>query len=303
MRTSLLRALIWTIACAVSIWSVDRVLSAQSSEPVYYYHTDWIGSVRMITNEQGQVVERHEYQPFGVEVSPPVSSERVRFAGKEHDTETGASGWIALGYFGARYLHSATGRFTSVDPIVVADLAITEPQLWNRYGYVRNNPHRYVDPDGRQVIRISTEMAERPARVEALVSATLADWIGEDAAGMLGALAGSLFDPTNVLPAAGSVQGPANAATRIIGRTAARTRNVSSGVLSHDAALRAAARWLGDKYDEIAEGVFRSTDRTRQFRMTISDLSDAKQGPHVHFESIAPDGRTIIENGHALLDP
>jgi hypothetical protein len=29
-----------------------------------------------------------------------------------------------------------------------------------------------------------------------------------------------------------------------------------------------------------------------------SDLTDATQGVHVHFESIAPDGRVILENSH-----
>jgi RHS repeat-associated protein len=58
---------------------------------------------------------------------------------------------MALDYFGARYLHSATGRFTAVDPLFTIPENIVDPQRWNRYVYVRNNPHRYVDPDGRAV--------------------------------------------------------------------------------------------------------------------------------------------------------
>ena len=84
-----------------------------------------------------------------MEVSPPPSAARVRFAGKEHDEETGGSGWQALDYFGARYLHSASGRFTSVDPLLLIEAAIKNPQTWNRYAYVANNPLRYTDPDGR----------------------------------------------------------------------------------------------------------------------------------------------------------
>ena len=38
--------------------------------------------------------------------------------------------------------------------------------------------------------------------------------------------------------------------------------------------------------------------------MTGSDLTDPVQGGHVHFESIGPDGRQIIENGHVgIADP
>ena len=39
---------------------------------------------------------------------------------------------------------------------------------------------------------------------------------------------------------------------------------------------------------EVASGVFRSADGSKQFRMTESDLSDPRQGLHVHFEAIGP---------------
>ena len=64
------------------------------------------------------------------------------FTGKERDTDTG------LDYFLARYLSSPMGRFTSADA-PFADQHASDPQSWNLYGYVRNNPLRFVDPDGR----------------------------------------------------------------------------------------------------------------------------------------------------------
>jgi RHS repeat-associated protein len=83
----------------------------------------------------------------------------TQLTGKERDAETG------LDYFGARYYSGAQGRFTSPDeftggivdpftgrqvgqpgPLPYAD--ITDPQTLNKYAYVRNNPLRYVDPDG-----------------------------------------------------------------------------------------------------------------------------------------------------------
>ena len=66
---------------------------------------------------------------------------RQQFTGKERDTETG------LDYFGARYYSSAQGRFTSVDP-ENAGADLEDPQSWNGYAYARNNPLKYVDPDG-----------------------------------------------------------------------------------------------------------------------------------------------------------
>lgn len=65
----------------------------------------------------------------------------MKFTGKERDAETG------LDYFGARYMSSAQGRFTSPDPLLSSGRP-DDPQSWNRYGYVGNNPLRYTDPFG-----------------------------------------------------------------------------------------------------------------------------------------------------------
>ena len=95
-----------------------------------------------------------------------------------------------------------------------------------------------------------------------------------------------------------------NGVVRVATNSAAgATRTVQGGIASAEAALRGAERWLGKGYMEIAPGVFRSAVGRRQFRMTDSDLLDPKLGPHVHFESIAQDGRTIVENSHVLLGP
>lgn len=59
-----------------------------------------------------------------------------------------SSGETGLDYFEARYLSAAQGRFTSVDPDQNLGLHLTDPQGWNGYAYARNNPLKYVDPDG-----------------------------------------------------------------------------------------------------------------------------------------------------------
>jgi len=66
---------------------------------------------------------------------------RQQFTQKERDSETG------LDYFGARYYASMQGRFTSVDPLA-SSAKLTNPQTWNRYAYVLNNPLRLIDPTG-----------------------------------------------------------------------------------------------------------------------------------------------------------
>jgi hypothetical protein len=41
--------------------------SAGSAQSVEYYHLDAIGPVRAVSDSSGQVVERHDYLPFGEE--------------------------------------------------------------------------------------------------------------------------------------------------------------------------------------------------------------------------------------------
>ncbi len=114
---------------------------AQTSEVVTYYHADAIGSIRMITDANGQVVERHDYLPFGEEWPASSSPEHRMYAGKERDQEAG------FDYFGARYYASGGGRFTNVDPGHVNG-DIYDPQSWNAYAYARSNPLRFIDPFG-----------------------------------------------------------------------------------------------------------------------------------------------------------
>jgi RHS repeat-associated protein len=58
--------------------------------------------------------------------------------GKERDSETG------LDYFGARYYSGAQGRFSSPDAALIGQAA-SNPQSWNLYAYVTNNPQQFPD--------------------------------------------------------------------------------------------------------------------------------------------------------------
>jgi len=108
---------------------------------VRYYHVDAVGSIRAVTDAQGNVVARHDYFPFGEDPAGATDPAPLRFAGHERDSES------FMDYFGARYYASRTGRFTTVDPGHVGG-NVFDPQSWNAYAYARNNPLRFIDPTG-----------------------------------------------------------------------------------------------------------------------------------------------------------
>ena len=68
---------------------------------------------------------------------------------KERDAETG------LDFFGARYMSSAQGRFTSPD-VPLLDQQPGDPQSWNLYSYVRNNPLIFTDRTGNDCVYVNS---------------------------------------------------------------------------------------------------------------------------------------------------
>jgi RHS repeat-associated protein len=122
---------------------------------VSYLTQDALGSTRAVTGQNGEVKSRHDYLPFGEEIdglkapnsgrasfaSYNYGTVRQKFTGYERDDETG------LEYAQARYFSSVQARFTSVDPLP-ASAKPTNPQTWNRYAYVSNNPLASTDPTG-----------------------------------------------------------------------------------------------------------------------------------------------------------
>jgi len=74
---------------------------------------------------------------------------RYLFTGKERDTESGND------YFGARYYASSMGRFMSPDPATNLSRVLANPQRWNRYAYVINNPLIMLDPNGEEDVYLT----------------------------------------------------------------------------------------------------------------------------------------------------
>lgn len=123
---------------------------APQNPQVAYLTADHLGSPRIITNQDGSVVSRHDYHPFGTDASAPERTPdlgyrtdpvRPTFTGYEKDSETD------LEFAQARYYSKSLGRFYSVDPFG-GSAKKRDPQSMNRYAYVNNNPLNLTDPSG-----------------------------------------------------------------------------------------------------------------------------------------------------------
>jgi RHS repeat-associated protein len=113
----------------------------------YHFHlTDWLGTKRMQTTAAGNQEEVSYSYPFGdgLNCSGTDATEQ-HFTGRKRDIESGNE------HFKARYLDSGLGRWTSPDKIF-ADQHGANPQSWNLYSYVRNNPTSNLDVSGLSTI-------------------------------------------------------------------------------------------------------------------------------------------------------
>jgi RHS repeat-associated protein len=93
-----------------------RIAKAGTYIATNYYHTDALGSTRLVTGPNGKIVFSDNYQPFGQD-NGTTGSETNRFTGKPYSQATG------LYYEYERWYDPATGRFISEDPL--AGLCLT----------------------------------------------------------------------------------------------------------------------------------------------------------------------------------
>ena len=104
---------------------------------IYSLVTDHLGSVRLVVDEAGNVVQSISYDEFGNVLSNSNPTfQAFAYAGGLVDEETG------LVRFGARDYDAKTGRWTSKDPIGFKGGNL------NVYLYCINDPINLIDPSG-----------------------------------------------------------------------------------------------------------------------------------------------------------
>ncbi len=114
---------------------------------------DWQGSSRALVSNTGYVQTRMDYTAFGEDVGNgtgmristqgygSTSNLRQKYALTERDDATG------LDHTWFRKSENRGGRWTSPDPYN-GSMSLGNPQSFNRYSYVGNEPTNFIDPSG-----------------------------------------------------------------------------------------------------------------------------------------------------------
>jgi RHS repeat-associated protein len=114
----------------------------------YYRHSDHLGSSRLASTSARGLYSSTAYAPFGeVQQSQTSGTADASFTGQDQDTVS------SLYDFQARRYSPSQGRWISPDPAGRGAVSLANPQSWNRYAYVLNNPMALSDSMGLSVHR------------------------------------------------------------------------------------------------------------------------------------------------------
>ena len=112
-------------------------IAAEGSE--HWYHTDLVGSVRLLTNQAGSGEAAYRYTPFGKLTLTPVDGpyNPLRYTARRLDER------LDTYDYRARQYDPGLGRFMQRDPVESGERI-------NFYLYSQNNPMAFVDPFGTE---------------------------------------------------------------------------------------------------------------------------------------------------------
>lgn len=116
-----------------------------SSGTIYVRHPDWLGSSRFASTTSSRTMYFDTaYAPFGEPYSSSGTTD-LNFTGMNADTTSGTNN---PDYDFLFREYSIQGRWVQPDPAGLAAVDGSNPQSWNRYAYVANDPVDFVDPLG-----------------------------------------------------------------------------------------------------------------------------------------------------------
>ncbi|MEV4517069.1 RHS repeat-associated core domain-containing protein [Dactylosporangium sp. NPDC049525] len=169
-----------------------------------FLHTDGQGSVRLLTDKDGTVTGRRDYDAFGRTLNATGTVPALGYRGQYTDKETGFQ------YLQARYYDPATAQFLTRDPLLTTTRA--------PYSYAGNNPVNAADPSGLNPFDPRTWFAKGVRLLRAVVApvvrfvadlakvvvASLGDLVGDLVTGVCEAAVGIATGGAGLIAAAGA---------------------------------------------------------------------------------------------------
>jgi RHS repeat-associated protein len=124
------------------------LVAVDDGSAVQYLLTDHLGSTVAVTNSSGTLTSQQRYLPFGgtrAIPNSPILATDFGYTGQRL-LDSGMGGIMD---YKARFYSVYLNRFLQPDTIIPNS---ANPQSWNRFSYVTNNPLRYTDPSGHMMI-------------------------------------------------------------------------------------------------------------------------------------------------------
>jgi RHS repeat-associated protein len=112
-----------------------------------YFANDHLSSASLVMDDSGTLQSENRYMPFGevrdINGVTNITETDFGYTGQRNITD------IGLLDYNARFYSPTLMRFTQPDTIIPNP---SNPQSYNRYSYVLNNPLIHIDPTGHKVI-------------------------------------------------------------------------------------------------------------------------------------------------------
>ncbi len=109
---------------------------------VTYYVTSPLGVTRTSLSMNGSIASSGIFAPFGSQAKGSTAASSISFSDEVHDPETG------LDTYQYRSYNPRLGRWMSADPSSEHFARLDNPQTYNLYAYVTNDPLKFSDLQG-----------------------------------------------------------------------------------------------------------------------------------------------------------
>ncbi|RHW77715.1 RHS repeat-associated core domain-containing protein [Colwellia sp. RSH04] len=267
-------------------------INTQAETKITYFHNDLLGSPVSASDENGELLWRQNYQPYGseIEVKAPNSQNDINYTGHQRDDESD------LVYMQARYYDPVIGRFYSNDP--VGYTSANPVMSFNRYLYVNNNPYKYTDPDGEflnfaigGIVGAAVEAFSQIA-----TEGSVTNWTKVGAMGVAGTVSGGLSIATKGL-SYGQKALAVGANTTIDATSQATASLISDGLAGNTEGSFANA---GETALNAAAGPGKATVSATKGKLGVISKIAGVKTPTVNTGMKALD-KTITETGKGLV--